>query len=148
MKKQVLNNATFTGREMQAIAAMLLSSDGINVDPIINDLYPNLDDSQKSLFRCKLALLLKGNLPEFQVRSGFRRTGSSTAYCMEIVSESSLLGTVQVRKIHKYTRVKGENEAEDKWNEETLDEYEKNSIENQNLDYNLFETLDEAIKAW
>lgn len=147
MKKQVLNNAAFTGREMQAIATMLLSSEGINVDPIINDLYPNLDDSQKSLFRCKLALLLKGNLPEFQVRSGFRRTGSSTAYCMEIISESSLLGTVQVRKIHKYIRVKGEN-AEDKWNEETLDEYEKDSIENQNLDYTLFETLDEAIKKW
>ena len=36
MKKQILNNATFTGREMQAIAAMLLSSEGINVDPIIN----------------------------------------------------------------------------------------------------------------
>ena len=148
MKKQILSNATFTGREMQAITAMLLSSDGIDVDPIIDDLYPNLDDSQKSLFRCKLALMLKGNLPKFQVRSGFRRTGSSTAYCMEIIAESSLLGTVQVKKIHKYIRVKGENEAEDKWNEETLDEYEKNSIENQNLDYTLFETLDEAIKAW
>lgn len=147
MKKQILNNAVFTGREMQAIAAMLLSSDGINVDPIINDLYPNLDDSQKSLFRCKLALLLKGNLPEFQVRSGFRRTNSSIAYCMEIIAESSLLGTVQVRKIHKYTREKLENGTE-KWNEENLDEYEKNSIENQTLDYTLFETLDEAIKSW
>ena len=59
-------NASFTGREMEAIATMLLGANGINVDPIIDDLYPNLDDASKSMFRCKLALMLKGNLPEFQ----------------------------------------------------------------------------------
>lgn len=57
-KKQEIK-ATFTGREMEAIAAMLLSNKGINVDPIIDDLYPNLEDASKSMFRCKIALLLR-----------------------------------------------------------------------------------------
>lgn len=146
MKKQVINNATFTGREMQAIAAMLLSSEGINVDPIINDLYPNLDDSQKSLFRCKLALLLKGNLPEFQVRSGFRRVAGAVVYAYNVIGESSLMGTLQMIKVARYNKRTDEN-GNESWEEELIPENEQ-SVENQNLDYQLFETLEEAIKKW
>lgn len=146
MKKQILNNATFTEREMQAITAMLLSSEGINVDPIIDDLYPNLDDSQKSLFRCKLALLLKGNLPEFQVRSGFRRVAGAVAYAYDVVAESSLTGTLQMIKVARYNKRTDEN-GNESWEEELIPENER-SVENQNFDYKLFETLEEAIKKW
>jgi len=146
MKKQILNNATFTSREMQAIAAMLLSSEGINVDPIINDLYPNLDDSQKSLFRCKMALLLKGNLPEFQVRSGFRRVAGAVAYAYNVIGESSLMGTLQLVKVARYNKRTDEN-GNESWEEELIPENEQ-SVENQNFDYQLFNTLEEAIKKW
>lgn len=145
MKKQVLN-AAFTGREMQAISAMLLSSEGINVDPIINDLYPNLDDSQKSLFRCKLALLLKGNLPEFQVRSGFRRVAGVVVYAYHVVGESSLMGTLQMIKVARYNKRTDEN-GNESWEEELIPENEQ-SVENQNYDYQLFDTLEEAVKKW
>lgn len=146
MKKQILNNATFTGREMEAITAMLLSSEGINVDPIIDDLYPGLDDSQKSLFRCKLALLLKGNLPEFKKRSGFRRVAGAVAYAYDVVGESSLMGTLQMIKVARYNKRTDEN-GNESWEEELIPENER-SVENQNFDYELFETLEEAIKKW
>ena len=146
MKKQILNNATFTSREMQAITAMLLSSEGINVDPIINDLYPNLDDSQKSLFRCKLALLLKGNLPEFQVRSGFRRVAGAVAYAYNVIGESSLMGTLQLVKVTRYNKRTDEN-GNEYWDEEIIPENDR-IPEMQNFDYQLFETLEEAIKKW
>jgi hypothetical protein len=146
MKKQILNNATFTSREMQAITTMLLSSEGINVDPIIDDLYPNLDDSQKSLFRCKMALLLKGNLPEFQVRSGFRRVAGAVAYAYNVIGESSLMGTLQLVKVARYNKRTDEN-GNESWEEELIPENEQ-SVENQNFDYQLFDTLEEAIKKW
>lgn len=147
MKNSNSVNASFTGREMEAIAAMLLSADGINVDPIINDLYPDLNDSQKSMFRCKLALMLKGNMPEFKPVTGFRRTGSATCYLYEITSESSLLGVYHLKKLSKYTREKGEN-GQEKWNEVTMENYEKNSVETQGFEFQLYGTLDEAIKDW
>lgn len=146
MKKQILNNTAFTSREMQAITAMLLSSEGINVDPIINDLYPNLDDSQKSLFRCKMALLLKGNLPEFQVRSGFRRVAGAVVYAYNVIGESSLMGTLQMIKVARYNKRTDEN-GNESWEEELIPENEQ-CVENQNFDYQLFETLEEAIKKW
>lgn len=139
-------NARFTGREMEAIAAMLLGKDGINVDPIINDLYPNLDDASKSMFRCKLALLLKGNLPEFQVRFGFRRVAGAVAYAYDVIGESSLMGTLQMIKVARYNKRTDEN-GNESWEEEIIPENEQ-SIENQNIDYQLFETLEEAIKKW
>lgn len=145
MKKQVLK-ATFTGREMEAIAAMLLGSNGINVDPIIDDMYPNLDDASKSMFRCKLALLLKGNLPEFQVRSGFRRVAGAVAYAYDVIGESSLMGTLQMIKVARYNKRTDDNNNE-YWDEEIIPESDR-VIENQNFDYQLFETLEEAIKKW
>ena len=145
MKKQVLK-ATFTGREMEAIAAMLLGSNGINVDPIIDDLYPNLEDASKSMFRCKLALLLKGNLPEFQVRSGFRRVAGAVAYAYDVIGESSLMGTLQMIKVARYNKRTDDNNNE-YWDEEIIPESDR-VIENQNFDYQLFETLEEAIKKW
>jgi hypothetical protein len=91
-KKQSIK-ATFTSREMEAIAAMLLSSKGINVDPIIQDIYPNLDDASMSMFRCKMALLLNGNLPEFKQFEGFHKDSSKKVFKYRCINESSLMGT-------------------------------------------------------
>lgn len=147
MKSSNSINASFTTREMEAIVSLLLVKDGINVDPIINDLYPDLNDAEKSMFRCKVALLLSGKLPEFKSSKGFHRHNSNVSYLYEIVSESSLLGVIRLRKLSKYIREKSE-EGNENWNEVNLENYEKESIETQGLNFELWDTLEEAIKNW
>lgn len=122
-------NASFSQREMNAIVKMLLSKDGIDVDPIINDLYPGLDEEFKSVFRCKLALLIGNKVEEFVPYTGFRRISSRQAYLYQVVSESILLETKELKKLQKY-------------------ELQKDEICTENINWQSYETLDEAIKHW
>lgn len=142
MKQKINFKPSFTQREMNAIAAMLLSSDGINVDPIIKDLYPQLDDADKSVFRCKIALLLKDNMPEFQPFTVFRRVNNSTVYMYQVESESSLLGICNLREIQKYTK-----QDDGSWEEEEVTA-SCQSVGVQELQEWYRETLDEAIQSW
>ena len=144
MKKQILNNATFTSREMQAITAMLLSSEGINVDPIIDDLYPNLEDTSKSMFRCKMALLLSGNLPEFKSFEGFHKDSSKKVFKYRCIGESSLMGTRQYEVIEIWRK------SEDgTWSQDTQDEYKEiGNIRNDSFEFGLYESIEEAEKNW
>ena len=142
-KKQEIK-ATFTGREMEAITAMLLSSEGINVDPIINDLYPNLDDSQKSLFRCKMALLLKGNLPEFKSFEGFHKDSSKKVFKYRCINESSLMGTRQYEIVEIWRK-----QEDGTWAKDTQDDFKEiGNICNNSFEFGLYESIEEAEKNW
>ena len=142
-KKQNIK-ATFTGREMEAIAAMLLSSKGINVDPIIKDIYPNLDDASMSMFRCKMALLLSGNLPEFKPFEGFHKDNSKKVLKYRCIGESSLMG------IRHYEIVEIWRKQEDgNWSQDTQDDYKEiGSVRNDSFEFGLYESIEEAEKYW
>lgn len=143
-------NASFTGREMEAITAMLLSVDGkgINVDPIIDDLYPNLDDEVKSMFRCKIALMLSGKLPAFKEFEGYRKRSSSELLKYRCTGESSLLGVRFFEVIEKYIKVKDENGTET-WIVDEKDEWHRvGTIETESFSFELYESVEEANKAW
>lgn len=142
MKKNLNFQPSFTQREMNAITALLLSSDGINVDPIIEDMYPQLSDEDKSMFRCKIALLLKGNMPEFKPFTVFRRISNSIAYMYKVESESSLLGICNMRELKKYTK-----QDDDSWQEEEVTA-SCQSVSAQELKEGYCPTLDEAIQRW
>lgn len=142
-KKQNIK-ATFTGREMEAIAAMLLSNKGINVDPIIKDIYPNLDESSMSIFRCKMALLLSGNLPEFKPFEGFHKDSSKKVLKYRCIGESSLMGTGQYEVIEIWRKQEDET-----WSQDTTDEYKEiGNIYNNSLEFGLYESIEEAEKHW
>lgn len=144
MKKQEIK-ASFTNREMQAIAAMLLGNGGINVDPIINDLYPNLEDTSKSMFRCKLALMLKGNIPEFKPFEGYRKEASAKVIKYSCISESSLLGIRHYEVIEIWRKSKETGV----WELDTEDQYhELGSIRQNSFEYELYESIEEAEKHW
>ena len=142
-KKQNIK-ATFTGREMKAITTMLLSNKGINVDPIIKDIYPNLDDASMSMFRCKVALLLSGNLPEFKSFEGFHMDNHKKVYKYRCINESSLMGTCQYEIIEIWRK------KEDKiWFQDTQDDFKEiGNIRNNSLDFRLYESIEEAEKHW
>ena len=142
-KKQNIK-ATFTGREMEAIAAMLLSSKGINVDPIIKDIYPNLDDASMSMFRCKMALLLSGNLPEFKPFEGFHKDNSKKVLKYRCIGESSLMG------IRHYEIVEIWRKQEDgNWSQDTQDDYKEiGSVRDDSFEFGLYESIEEAEKNW
>lgn len=138
-------NASFTGREMEAIAAMLLGANGINVDPIIDDLYPNLDDSSKSMFRCKLALMLKGNLPEFQEFEGFKMRSSGEVLKYRCTGESSLLGLRFFTVIERYIKDK----ETDTWILDEKDEWHRvGTTDSENISFEIYESIEEAVKHW
>lgn len=142
-KKQNIK-ATFTGREMEAIAAMLLSNKGINVDPIIMDIYPNLDDVSMSMFRCKMALLLSGNLPEFKPFEGFHKESSKKVLKYRCINESSLMGTCQYELIEIWRK-----QEDGTWSQDTQDEYKEiGNIRNDSFDFGLYESIEEAEKHW
>lgn len=142
-KKQEIK-ATFTGREMEAIAAMLLSNKGINVDPIIDDLYPNLEDASKSMFRCKMALLLGGNLPEFKSFEGFHKDSSRKVFKYRCISESSLMGTRQYEVIEIWRK-----QDDGTWSQDTQDDYKEiGNIRNDSFEFGLYESIEEAEKHW
>ena len=146
-EKKFTVNASFTGREMEAIAAMLLSNEGINVDPIIDDLYPNLEENAKKMFRCKLALMLKGNLPEFEAFEGYRRMYKDELFKFRCTSESSLLGTRNFEIIEVYNKVVENTDGVDAWNLVEGSDY-VGTIRCENFDYMLYPTMEEAIKRW
>jgi len=142
-KKQNIK-ATFTGREMEAIAAMLLSNKGINVDPIIDDLYPNLEDAPKSMFRCKMALLLSGNLPEFKSFEGFHKDSSKKVFKYRCIGESSLMGTRQYEIVEIWRK-----QEDDTWSLDTKDDYKEiGNIRNDSFEFGLYESIEEAEKNW
>ena len=144
MKKQEIK-ASFTNREMEAIAKMLLSNDGINVDPIVDDLYPNLAEENKSIFRCKIALLLKGSISKFKPFEGFRKEGSAKIIKYRCISESSLLGIRHYEAIEIWRKDKETNE----WKQDTEDQYhEVGSIRQDAFECELYESHEEAEKHW
>ena len=142
-KKQNIK-AFFTEREMEAIAAMLLSNKGINVDPIIDDLYPNLEDTSKSMFRCKMALLLSGNLSEFKPFEGFHKDSSKKVFKYRCIGESSLMGTRQYEVIEIWRK-----QEDGTWSQDTQDEYKEiGNIRNDSFEFGLYESIEEAEKNW
>jgi hypothetical protein len=142
-KKQNIK-ATFTGREMEAIAAMLLSNKGINVDPIIKDIYPNLDDASMSMFRCKMALLLSGNLSEFKSFEGFHKDSSKKVLKYRCISESSLMGTRQYEIVEIWRK-----QEDGTWTQDTQDDYKEiGNIHNDSFEFGLYESIEEAEKNW
>lgn len=142
-KKQNIK-AIFTGREMEAIAAMLLSNKGINIDPIIKDIYPNLDDASMSMFRCKMALLLSGNLPEFKSFEGFHKDSSKKVFKYRCIGESSLMGTRQYEIVEIWRK-----QEDGTWTQDTQDEYKEiGNIRNDSFEFGLYESIEEAEKNW
>lgn len=140
--------ASFTGREMEAIASMLLGTNGIDVDPIINDLYPNLSDDAKSMFRCKIALMLSGKLPAFKEFEGYRKRSSSELLKYRCKGESSLLGVRFFEVIERYTKVKDENGTET-WIVDEKDEWNRiGTVDTESLSFELYESVEEASKVW
>ena len=133
-------NAAFTPREMRAITSLLLASkgEGINVDPIVNDLYPQLNDEQKELFRCKIALLLSGKLPEFKSYQGYKRTGTYTVNMYEVVAESTLLGIRQANVLKRFKKQDDDTWVEEPWEESTA----------LGMEEVLYDTMQEAIESW
>ena len=136
-RTQELIGVSFTNREMQAIADMLLGN-GIDVDPIINDLYPDLNEDQKGIFRCKIALMLKGKLPKFNEYVGFHRSSSSRILKVRVYGESSLLGLLYVEILEVYKR----NEKGDSWYIDEKD-YAVGTLE-RNSGYNVYDSIEEA----
>lgn len=144
MKKQNIK-ASLTSREMEAIASMLLSNNGINIDPIIEDLYPTINDDAKSVFRCKMALLLSGKLPEFKPFEGYYRDNSRKILKYRCISESSLMG-VRNYEVVEIWRKEKDTET---WTQDTTDEYnEVGSVRTDSWDLTLYPSLDEAEKNW
>lgn len=142
-KKQNIK-ATFTSREMQAIAAMLLSNKGINVDPIIKDIYPNLDDASMSMFRCKMALLLSGNLPEFKSFEGFHKDSSKKIFKYRCINESSLMGTCGYEIVEIWRK-----QEDGTWAQDTQDDFKEiGNIRNDSFEFGLYESIEEAEKHW
>ena len=142
-KKQNIK-ATFTGREMEAIAAMLLSNKGINVDPVIKDIYPNLDDASMSMFRCKMALLLSGNLPEFKSFEGFHKDSSRKVFKYRCIGESSLMGTRQYEIVEIWRK-----QEDGTWTQDTQDDCKEiGNIRNDSFEFGLYESIEEAEKHW
>ena len=142
-KKQNIK-ATFTGREMDAIAAMLLSDKGINVDPIIKDIYPSLDDASMSMFRCKMALLLSGNLPEFKSFEGFHKDGPKKIFKYRCIGESSLMGTRQYEIVEIWRK-----QEDDTWAQDIRDDFKEiGNIRNDSFEFGLYESIGEAEKNW
>lgn len=142
-KKQNIK-ASFTSREMEAIAAMLLSNKGINVDPIIDDLYPNLEDASKSMFRCKMALLLSGNLPKFESFEGFHKDSSKKVLKYRCIGESSLMGTRQYEIIEIWRK-----QDDGTWSQDTQDDYKEiGNIHQNSFEFGLYESIEEAEKHW
>ena len=138
-------NASLTGREMEAISNMLLGSNGISVDPIIEDLYPDLDDSYKSMFRCKLALMLKGNLPKFQEFEGFKMRSSNEILKYRCTGESSLLGLRFYTVIERYIKDKETNT----WVVDEKDEWHRlGTINGEDMTFEVYESIEEAVKHW
>lgn len=140
MKKTNQINAAFTPREMHAITTLLLTSsgNGVNVDPIVNDLYPQLNDEQKELFRCKIALLLSGKLPEFKSYQGYKRTGTYTLCLYEVVAESTLLGVREANVLKRFKKQDDDTWVEEPWEESTT----------LSMDDVLYDTMQEAIQSW
>lgn len=144
MKKEKIN-ATLTSREMQAVAEMLLGTNGINVDPIIRDLYPTISDESMSIFRCKLALMINGNLPEFKSFEGFRKDSSRRVYKFRCIAESSLMGTRAFETIEIWNKDK----ETEQWVLDTTDEWKSiGSIRHENISWELYDTIEEAEKHW
>ena len=136
---------SFTGREMEAIKTMLLGTNGINVDPIIDDMYPNLDDTSKSMFRCKLALMLKGNLPKFQEYEGFKMRSSSEILKYRCTGESSLLGIRFFTVIERYIKDKEFGT----WVLDEKDEWKRvGTTDSENISFEIYESIEEATKHW
>lgn len=144
-KNQILEGVTFTNREMRAIANMLLGTEGINVDPIINDLYSDLDEGQKEIFRCKMALMLKGQLPEFQEYVGFRRVGSSRILKVRVFGESSLLGLLRMEIMEVYKRQ--EKDGSESWVLDK-DDYSIGEKMQEHIDFSIHKSLEDAITNW
>lgn len=141
MKKQIIN-ATLTSREMQAVAEMLLGTSGINVDPIIKDLYPMIDEGSMSIFRCKLALMLNGKVSEFKSFEGFRKDSSRRVYKFKCVAESSLMGT----RSFEIMEIWEKDKVTDQW---VLgkDEYKAiGSTRCEPFSWELYESIEEAEK--
>lgn len=134
--------ASFTGREMEAIVKMLLSKEGINVDPIIEDMYPDLPESTKSMFRCKIALMLSGKLPEFQAYEGFRQNSSKTVYKYRCTGESSLLG-LKFFEVIEVWEVSDDASWKLKENHSSI-----GNKRSENIDYVLYDSIDEAYNKW
>lgn len=142
MKKQNIK-ASLTSREMEAIASMLLSNQGINVDPVINDLYPTLEEKDKSIFRCKLALLLENKLPEFQPFEGFRMDGSKKCIKLRCIAESSLLGVSTFEVIEVWRK------NDEQWVQDTEDTYnDVGSVRTDSMNLTLYASIEEAEKNW
>lgn len=144
-RNQILEGVSFTNREMRAIANMLLGTEGINVDPIINDLYPDLDEGQKGIFRCKMALMLKGQLPEFQEYVGFHRDCSSRILKVRVFGESSLLGMLRMEILEVYK--KQEKDGSESW-VQNKDDYSIGENMQENIHYTIHKSLEDAIKNW
>lgn len=144
-KNQILEGVAFTNREMQAIADMLLGTDGINVDPIIDDLYCDLDEGQKGIFRCKIALMLKGKLPKFKEYVGFRRVGSSRILKVRVFGESSLLGLLRMEIMEVYKRQ--EKDGSESWVLDK-DDYSIGEKMQEHIDFSIHKSLEDAITNW
>ena len=133
-----------TDREMQAVANLLLAQQGVNVDPIIKDLYPQIKEEDKSLFRCKLALLLNNRLPEFKPFEGFTKTGYYEVLKLRCIGESSLLGTRDFEVLEVY----GREETKDNGTSWKLisNDSQIGATRREYIDYRLFNTIEEAVK--
>lgn len=137
-------NATLTSREMQAVAEVLLAKNGINVDPIIKDIYPNIDEDSMSVFRCKMALILKG-LPEFKVFEGFRKDSSRRVVKYRCIAESSIMGTRMFETIEVWNKDK----ETEQWVLDTVDEWKNvGSVRTESINWELYESIEESEKHW
>lgn len=138
--KKVDIKPTFTSREMNAIVSILLSNNGVNVDPIIKDLYPNVGEETISIFRCKMALLLSGKLPEFSTYEGFAMDSSYKCFKLKCIAESSLLG-ISTFEIMEVWRKSSDNQ----W---MLDTTDKSVGECRMDNLELYPSIEEAKKHW
>jgi len=137
-------NAALTSREMQAVAEVLLAKNGINVDPIIKDIYPNIDEDLMPVFRCKMALILNG-LPEFKTFEGFRKNSSRQVIKFRCIAESSIMGT----RTFEVLEVWNKDKETDQWTLDIVDEWKNvGSTRIENINWELYESIEEAEKHW
>ena len=94
----------FAKREMQAIRALLVSDNGVNIDTIVNDLTCTKEDKvDKEEFALKVALQLSGRLPEFVEHDAYINE-YSTIYRVKVLAESLLNNECKILMAEKFRK--------------------------------------------
>lgn len=127
---------------LNALKNMLFSEEGVNIDPIVEDLTDGLE-LNNDLVAINCALLMKGYKPKIDITTRFRMGSTSTKYYIEMkfVSYSLITNKVTVIETEVYHK-------DGEWKDSSI--HRGRVIDyNQWLDYKTFASdyIEEIIEA-